>query len=138
MNSTVNNRAKAHWMMIDGAFIHEGADRAVAGVGQAGAARRHEGVPAPGQRRNESQQAGRGMAGLAQGRDQGVLPPSYSPELNPGERLNADLKHAISRKVPVRTKVKLQAVASEHMQRLQTDQGRVISCHQDSIVKHAV
>jgi hypothetical protein len=78
------------------------------------------------------------MAGLAQGRDQGVLPPSYSPELNPGERLNADLKHATSRKVPVRTKVKLQAVASEHMQRLQTDQGRVISCYQDSIVKHAV
>ena len=29
--------------------------------------------------------------------------PSYSPELNPEERLNADLKHAITSKVPVRT-----------------------------------
>jgi hypothetical protein len=28
--------------------------------------------------------------------------PSYSPELNPDERLNADLKHAISTKVPPR------------------------------------
>ena len=33
--------------------------------------------------------------------------PSYSPELNPEERLNADLKHAITSKVPVRTKAKL-------------------------------
>ena len=32
--------------------------------------------------------------------------PSYSPELNPEERLNADLKHAIGTKVPARTKAK--------------------------------
>lgn len=35
--------------------------------------------------------------------------PSYSPELNPEERLNADLKHVIGRKVPIRTKAKLAA-----------------------------
>lgn len=39
--------------------------------------------------------------------------PSYSPELNPEERLNADLKHVISTKVPARTKVKLKAAATE-------------------------
>ena len=33
--------------------------------------------------------------------------PSYSPELNPEERLNADLKQVIGRKVPVRTKATL-------------------------------
>jgi transposase len=33
--------------------------------------------------------------------------PSYSPELNPEERLNADLKHAIGTQVPARTKAKL-------------------------------
>ena len=36
--------------------------------------------------------------------------PSYSPELNPEERLNADLKHAIGSKVPARTKAKLKAL----------------------------
>jgi transposase len=41
--------------------------------------------------------------------------PSYSPELNPEERLNADLKHAIGTKVPARTKAKLKAAATEHM-----------------------
>jgi len=30
--------------------------------------------------------------------------PSYNPELNPEERLNADLKQAMSKRVPVRTK----------------------------------
>ena len=30
--------------------------------------------------------------------------PSYSPELNPEERLNADLKHAIGSKAPARTR----------------------------------
>jgi hypothetical protein len=41
--------------------------------------------------------------------------PSYSPELNPEERLNADLKSALYTKVPVRTKAKLKAAATEHM-----------------------
>ena len=44
--------------------------------------------------------------------------PSYSPELKPEERLNADLKHAIYAKVPVRTKVKLKAATIEHLQAL--------------------
>lgn len=38
--------------------------------------------------------------------------PSYSPELNPNERLNASLKHAMATKVPMRTKAKLQSFAS--------------------------
>ena len=41
--------------------------------------------------------------------------PCYSSELNPEERLNADLKHAITSKVPVRTAAKLRASATEHM-----------------------
>jgi len=42
--------------------------------------------------------------------------PSYSPELNPDERLNADLKHAIGTKLPARTRPKLRAAAEQHMQ----------------------
>jgi hypothetical protein len=39
--------------------------------------------------------------------------PRYSPELNPEERPNANLKQAIGSKVPVRTKAKLRAAADE-------------------------
>ena len=62
--------------------------------------------------------------------------PSYSPELNPEERLNADLKHVIRSKVPVRTKDKLQAAATEHMTALQTKPESVKSFFQDRFVRH--
>ena len=45
--------------------------------------------------------------------------PSYSPQLNPEERLNADLKQAMGKRVPVRTKARLRAAASEHMAMLE-------------------
>lgn len=63
--------------------------------------------------------------------------PSYSPELNPEERLNADLKSALYTKVPVRTKAKLKAAATEHMQSLEQSPERVKKFFQDSRVKYA-
>lgn len=63
--------------------------------------------------------------------------PSYSPELNPEERLNADLKHVISTKVPARTKSKLKAAATEHMQTLEKSPERIKKYFQDPRVKYA-
>ena len=63
--------------------------------------------------------------------------PSYSPELNPEERLNADLKQALYTKVPVRTKNKLKAAATEHMQALEKSPERVKKFFQDERVKYA-
>lgn len=63
--------------------------------------------------------------------------PSYSPELNPEERLNADLKHAIGTRVPARTKAKLRSVATEHMLNLEQSPERVKSFFQDPRVKYA-
>ncbi|NMM78890.1 transposase [Acidovorax sp. SRB_24] len=40
--------------------------------------------------------------------------PSYSPELNPEERLNADLKQEMGKRVPIRTKAKLREAANDH------------------------
>lgn len=62
--------------------------------------------------------------------------PSYSPELNPEERLNADLKHAIGSKVPARTKAKLKAAATEHMLKLEQSPERVKSYFQNPRVKY--
>ena len=63
--------------------------------------------------------------------------PSYSPELNPDERLNAELKQAIGSKVPVRTKTRLRAVANDHMQFIAANRDRVRSYFQDLILKYA-
>lgn len=63
--------------------------------------------------------------------------PSYSPELNPEERLNADLKQAMGKRVPIRTKAKLRQAASEHMTLLETSPERVKNYFQDRYVKYA-
>jgi transposase len=63
--------------------------------------------------------------------------PSYSPELNPEERLNANLKHAIGTKVPVRTKAKLKAAATQHMTELEQAPDRVKAFFHDPKVRYA-
>jgi transposase len=63
--------------------------------------------------------------------------PSYSPEFNPEERLNADLKQAIGKRVPVRTKAKLRAAANQHMDMLESNPERIRSFFQDKRVKYA-
>ena len=63
--------------------------------------------------------------------------PSYSPELNPEERLNADLKQAMGAKVPARTKAKLRSAASEHMTDLAKSPKRVRKYFQDPRVKYS-
>ena len=63
--------------------------------------------------------------------------PSYSPDLNPDERLNADLKQAMGKKVPVRTKAKLREAANEHMLMIEQSPERVKSFFGDPKVKYA-
>ncbi|MCO4088884.1 MAG: IS630 family transposase [Limnohabitans sp.] len=63
--------------------------------------------------------------------------PSYSPQLNPEERLNADLKQEMGKRVPVRTKAKLREAANEHMLMLEKTPARVIGYFQDRRVRYA-
>lgn len=63
--------------------------------------------------------------------------PSYAPELNPDERLNADMKHVISTKVPVRTKAKLKTAAQNHMALIDGSPERVQAYFRDPRVKYA-
>ena len=63
--------------------------------------------------------------------------PSYSPELNPDERLNADLKHALGSRVQMRTKDKLKLATKAHMDMLEQNPERVMSYFQDPRVKYA-
>lgn len=62
--------------------------------------------------------------------------PGYSPELNPEERLNADLKQAMGKKVPIRTKAKLRDAANDHMFALEKSPERVKSFFHDPRVSY--
>jgi transposase len=135
MISTVTNQGKTCWQIIDGNFNHERLIEFLKAL---------------------IQQAGRKVflvldnlgvhhckpvkAWLA--RHQADIEvfylPSDSPELNPDERLNASLNHAIVTKVPMRTKAKLQTAAEQHMTELNNAPERVTAFFRDPGVAYAV
>ena len=51
--------------------------------------------------------------------------PSYSPELNPDEYLNCDLKAGVHSKAPAKTKDQLKNKAISHLRKLQKSPDRV-------------
>jgi len=63
--------------------------------------------------------------------------PSYSPELNPDECLNADLKHAVTKRAPIRSKAHLQRAAIAHLRSLQRRPARVRSYFRHKPVRYA-
>ena len=134
MIATVTNRGKARWMIIDEAFnsdkLIEFLEALIKDAGRKvflilDNLRVHHSKPV--------------KAWVEERRDKIELfyLPSYSPELNPEERLNADLKYAIGSKVSTRTKDKLKAAATAHMQALEQTPERVKKYFQDPRVKYA-
>jgi transposase len=63
--------------------------------------------------------------------------PSYSPELNPDEMANADLKQAVTSKAPARTKAQLIKAAARHLRRVQKQPHRVRRYFQHDPVRYA-
>jgi len=134
MIATVNNQGKTRWMIIDEAF---NADRLIefmeALIRDAGKKvflildnlRVHHSKPV------------KAWATERKDRIELFYLPSYSPELNPEERLNADLKHVIGTTVPARTKTRLKAVATKHMTELEQSPERVMAFFQDPRVRYA-
>lgn len=134
MISTVTNQGKTRWMIVDAAFnsdklieflaaLIKDADKKVLLI--LDNLRVHHSKPV--------------KVWLAQHKEQIEVfyLPSYSPDLNPDERLNADLKHALGSRVQVRTKDKLKEVTKAHMDMLNQHPDRVRSYFDDPRVKYA-
>jgi transposase len=63
--------------------------------------------------------------------------PAYSPELNPDEGLNADLKQAVTRKAPARSKQQLKWAIVSHMRQLSKSPARIRSYFRHKPVRYA-
>jgi transposase len=134
MIATVTNQGKTQWMIIDEAF---NADRLIEFLSALiKDATRKVFLILDNLRVHQSKLVKAWVAARADEIELFYLP-SYSPELNPEERLNADLKHVIGAKVPARTKAKLKIVATEHMTNLEQSPERVKRYFQDPRVKYA-
>ncbi len=134
MIATVTNKGQARWQIIDGNF---NADRLIefldALIKDAG---RKVFLILDNLRVHHSKTV---KAWLAENKEkiECFYLPGYSPELNPEERLNADIKQAMRKKVPVRSKEKLRAAATEHMESFERQPERIPSFFRDPRVKYA-
>jgi len=63
--------------------------------------------------------------------------PSYSPELNPDEYMNCDLKAGVHGGLPARTKGQLKAKTIAHLRKLQKLPGRVMKYFQADPIRYA-
>ncbi|WP_080492205.1 IS630 family transposase [Burkholderia ubonensis] len=63
--------------------------------------------------------------------------PSYSPELNPDEMLNADLKANVTKQAPARTKGHLKKAVISHLRRLQKSPERVARYFMHKPIRYA-
>jgi transposase len=63
--------------------------------------------------------------------------PSYSPELNPDELANADLKQAVTKQAPARTKLQLVKATARHLRSVQKQPARIQSYFQHDPVRYA-
>jgi transposase len=63
--------------------------------------------------------------------------PSYSPELNPDEYLNCDLKAGVHSGVPARTKGRLKSKALSHLRMLQKKPSRVVKYFKHAKIAYA-
>ncbi|WP_137132664.1 IS630 family transposase [Rhizobium sp. FY34] len=134
MISTVTNQGKARWMIIEDNF---GADRLIEFLeALIKDADRKIFLILDNLRAHHSKLV---KAWLEARKDQIEIfyLPSYSPKLNPDERLNADLKHAIGSAVPVRTKARLKAATESHMSKLAANPNKVKAFFNDPRCKYA-
>ena len=134
MIATITNKGQTRWMIIDCAFNADKLIEFLAGLIKDSSKKVflildnllvHHSNPV--------------ISWVAEHKDQIELfyLPSYSPELNPEERLNADLKQAMSKKVPARTKKKLSTETEKHMRAIEQNPERVKAYFQDPFVKYA-
>ncbi len=63
--------------------------------------------------------------------------PSYSPELNPDEMANADIKQAVTTKAPARTKLELVKATTRHLRSVQKTPERVRKYFEHGPVRYA-
>ena len=134
MISAITNRGRIHWMVIDGAvnkdrFI-EFLERLCKSTKRKiflilDNLRVHHAIL---------------VKGWLEGRTDKIelffLPP-YSPDLNPDEHVNADMKQGVGSKAPTRNKEHLQKKIESHMEMLEDNPKRIQRYFEDPAIKYA-
>lgn len=134
MISTVTNKGEACWEIIDGNFT---VDRLIAFLKALIKGRRKKiHVIMDNLRAHHSKRVKQWISKRAHRIEAHYLP-SYAPELNPDERLNAQLKQVLRSKAPERSKANLLVASTGYMTTIAAEPDIVRSFFQDPFVRYA-
>lgn len=134
MIATVTNQGKTRWMIIDEAFnsdtLIEFLEALIQDAGRKvflilDNLRVHHSKPV------------KAWAAERQDKIELFYLPSYSPELNPDEMANADLKQAVTKLAPARTKLQLVKAAARHLRSVQRQPERIKRYFEHEPVRYA-
>lgn len=134
MISAITNKGRVHWMIVDGTI---NADRFIEFLtGLCKDSRRKVFLVLDNLKVHHSKPVTEWLQGKEKKIELFFLP-AYSPDLNPDEHLNADLKHGVGSKTPSRTKRMLEKSATEHMLMLESKPQRIRKYFKDPAIKYA-
>lgn len=134
MVSAITNKGRVHWMIVDGTI---NADRFIGFLtGLCQDSRKKVFLILDNLKVHHSKPVKEWLSGKEKKIEVFFLP-AYSPDLNPDEHLNADLKQGVGSKVPSRTKKMLHQSATEHMTMLKSKPERIRRYFMDPAIKYA-
>ena len=134
MISAITNRGKLHWMVIDGAVNKEWFIEFLERLCKS--TKRKIFLIVDNLRVHHSILVKEWLAGREEKIELFFLPP-YSPDLNPDEHVNADMKQGVGSKSPTRNKEHLQANMENHMKMLETIPTRIQLYFKDPAISYA-
>ena len=132
--SSVTNQGRCHWMMIEGSF---NSDRLIEFMGCLIKDNERKVYLILDNLRVHHSKPVKKWLEKNKSQIEAYYLPSYSPELNPDELLNADLKHELTTKIPARTKKKLSDRTIGHMTLIQNSPERVKKYFKTPQVRYA-
>lgn len=134
MFATVTNQGKARWMIIDEAF---NADRLIEFLEALVKDATKKVFLIPDNLPVHHSKPVKAWVAERQDKIELFYLPSYSPELNPDEMANADIKQAVTTKAPARTKLQLVKATSSHLRSVQKQPERIRRYFEHGPVRYA-
>lgn len=134
MVSAITNKGKVSWMIVEGSIETERFIEFLSRLLQD--ADRRVFLVLDNLRVHHSKQVQEWVS-QQQGKIELFFLPAYSPDLNPDEHVNADVKYGIGSKAPVRTKENLRKATEDHMAMLKSTPHRIEKYFDDPAIAYA-
>jgi transposase len=134
MVSAITNKGKLHWMIVDGAVNQEIFLKFLKGLVKQSSRKIFLILD------NLKVHHGKAISAWVENHEKRIelfFLPAYSPDLNPDEHLNADLKQGVGARAPSRSKKHLAKAAEDHLAMIKENPSRIREYFKDPAIAYA-